>query len=99
MCCVEQIFQGSQTSMEAQQAARVVKSGGHSYCAEWDGKRITALILTVSATVFLIFALVLASGAVGGGKIDFIAGGLTIGSMFFYALAAYLYFSDPEDEP
>jgi hypothetical protein len=66
------------------------KKEGHTYICDCDKKQIVGIVALVIAAVLLIFAVILASGVFGAGKMAFYAGGLAIASMFSFGIAAFL---------
>ncbi len=68
---------------------KVVVSGREYSCA-CEGRKVFGLMALVGAAVALIFAVIFAAGVFGGGEMGIIAGGLTVGSMVSFAIAAAL---------
>jgi len=75
---------------------KVGEKEGRTYSCDCNKKQIIGLVSLVVAAVLLIFAIVLASGIFGVGKIAFASGGLTIASMFGFGTAAFLFAPKPE---
>ena len=63
---------------------------GREYSCACNTRMVSGLIALVMAAVALIFAAILAAGVFGGGETGLIAGGLTVGSMVAFAIAAVL---------
>lgn len=92
---VKKVDQEHKTPDTTVSSSKVTKKGGHSYSYECNNKYVTGLVLLVMAAALLIFSGILASGQFGAGKMDFIAGGLAIGSMALFGAAAYCLIPPP----
>lgn len=72
------------------ESPKSVKLCGHDYSCEINGRKVLGLLALIAAAAMVVFAPILAAGVFGGGEMGFIAGGLTVGGMIMFGIAAVL---------
>ena len=83
-------IEASETEVLDGDPENVGVSSGREYSCACHARNACGLMALVVAAVALIFAAILAAGVFGGGETGLIAGGLTVGSMVAFSIAAVL---------